>query len=427
MRRLPEVATWVLGVALLALSSLRALRLPLTVSNVGDEHLAGAMARDFLDAVYLPVREANAGGDPYLPQNMFDRWGAVQEFDLYAPFHLLLHAPLGWLSELTAWRVYVLFLWVVLALTLTLAARGFGEGDPSRRLVLVGAFLFVEPAKFAIWYGNVNPLIWLGATVMLTSGRRHAWAAVLASPLVWIKPQYGLPVTLVLLALGHRGRALGGLLLTVAASLPTAVTIVVREGGPAAFLDVVRANLNYAQGTAYGRLDSVETTRIDGYASLFALGVRVPGGEFVVTFAVLAVLVLVLLVMRRRGLDLRVGEVGDPLFLMLTASATYLVLVHSMGEVFLLAIPLLAAVLLVLRQEFGWVSWPLAVALLLALVVVMSTVSAQTFAVDRLGEGAPRLVIGWVMWALYIFSVTAALAWRPRQARPGVDVASPGR
>lgn len=417
MRRARGLATGVLGVVLLSWSSHRALSIPLSVTSIGNERVGGAMARDFLDAVYFPVREFNSGGDPYLPDNMFDRWGAVQEFDLYAPFHLLLHAPLGLLPQLAAWRVYVVLLWVAIAATIALAACALGIRDRAVRLLLVGGFLFVEPAKFAIWYGNVNPLIWLGATLMLTAGRQHALLAVLAAPLVWVKPQYGLPATIVMWALGHRGRALGGLLLTALASLPAGAVIVAREGGLGGFLDVVRVNLTYAQGTSYGRLDSVETTRIDGYASLFAAGGRLPGGEFAVTVVVSLLLVGALLLLRRGQADLSVGGRADPLVLALAGSATYLVLVHSMGEVFLLALPLLAAVALLIRGERGWAGWPLWAALVFSFGVVMFIVPAQITMVDWLGVGSPRRVVGFVVAGIFALSLGAAVS----NARSGAD------
>ena len=76
-----------------ALSAARALRPSWEVATPTEANLAEEKLQDFRDALYFPIREFMAGGNPYDPAAMFAHWPVRQNFNLYQPYHLVLHLP----------------------------------------------------------------------------------------------------------------------------------------------------------------------------------------------------------------------------------------------------------------------------------------------------------------------------------------------
>ncbi|MFJ7213029.1 glycosyltransferase family 87 protein [Amycolatopsis sp. NPDC098790] len=369
-----------------------------TWANRPEERL-----QDFRDALYFPIREFLAGGNPYDPAAMFAQWPVRQDFNLYQPYHLLLHAPfalLGYRAGAIAFSVCSLLLLVALA---ALAAHAVRRFAPFAVTTAVVAALLVtsQVGKAQLYVGQVNPLIALGAAGALLARRDRPGLAAAALALAWLKPQYGFPLAVLLFARGSRRVALTGTAIAAAASLPVVVLLVVRGGGVGAFLDVVAANLTHARATDYGAVDSLTAQRIDVAAVLFRVTGWAPAGIELVMLAV----VLATSVWLVRRLD-RDGE--TPVADLLTCLAVVVCVVHQPGDV-LLAVPALVALC--------WWRERLVTAAVLALAVPFAHLyTVDSAVVSAFGPRAAVTVDGVavvVAWCLLVVRSTRIRAARP--------------
>jgi len=302
-----------------------------TVANRELEQL-----QDFRDATYFPVQELLAGGNPYRPDVMLGSWPVGQVFKLYQPYHLALHLPFGLGSYglgALAFSVVSLLLLVMLAVLGAIALRRWVP-VPVLTATAVGSalLLFGQLGKAQLYVGQINPLIAVGAAGALIARRAHpAWASV-ALGVAWIKPQFGLPLALLLAARGSPRVALAGTAVAATASLPVVALLVVREGGVGGFLDAVRANLAYA--SEIGAFDASRSYRVDLAATVFRVtGWAPPAAELVALVAVLGLSAWMVrgLVRRERmgGADASVAAVLADL---LVGMAVVTAIVHQPGD-----------------------------------------------------------------------------------------------
>ncbi|PRY38009.1 glycosyltransferase family 87 protein [Umezawaea tangerina] len=309
--------------------------------------------QDFRDATYFPLREFLAGGNPYDPAVMFAHWPVRQDFNLYQPYHLVLHLPFALVDYRVGAVAFVLTSLLLLVLLSLMAANAVRRVVPLPLALgtagIAAALVTSQIGKAQLYLGQVNPLLAVGAAGALAARDRHPrWAAV-GLAVAWLKPQFGLPLAVLLLARGSRRVALAGTAIAAVASLPVVVLLVVRGGGIGAFVDVVAANLAHATSTDYGAVDSPTAQRIDVPAVLFRVtGWLPPGAEALALVGVLAASAVL-----ARRLD-RTGEaaVAD----LLTCLAVVVCVVHQPGDV-LVAVPamaVLAAVWWRRRREPGW-------------------------------------------------------------------------
>lgn len=240
---------------------------------------------DFRDAVWLPGRTLLEGGNPYDTEAMKAARPWAQEFNLYAPAWLLLAGAFGGLPFTASALVYlvlgaallVLFLWVTIRLSapeLTAIALPLG---------VIWSVLW-SPTRYALQNGATF-LVMLGAVLVLrglvdADGRPHGprplghRALALGVALALIKPQFGLPLALLLVVAG-RGRAVvRGVVWLALASLPALLLCVRAAGGVGGFVDSVVRNLAYSGSPdSPTGLGSVFNGRIDYLGMLARFGV----------------------------------------------------------------------------------------------------------------------------------------------------------
>ncbi|WP_244210992.1 glycosyltransferase 87 family protein [Amycolatopsis kentuckyensis] len=363
-----------------------------TPAVAGEERL-----QDFRDALYFPIREFFAGGNPYDPAAMFAHWPVRQDFNLYQPYHLVLHAPfalLGYRAGAVAFTLFSLLLLVALAALTAHAVRRYVPVPFGVTTAVVSALLVTsQVGKAQLYVGQINPLIALGAAGALLARRdRPGWAAV-ALALAWLKPQYGFPLAVLLFARGSRRVALLGTAIAAAASLPVVLLLVVRGGGIGPFADVILANLAHARGTDYGAVDSVTAQRIDVAAVLFRVTGWAPAGVEPVVLA--GVLVTSALLARRAA---------HPVADLLTVLAVVVCVVHQPGDV-LIAVPAMAVVAALWWRHRGEPGWGAAGTAVLALAVPF----AHLYTVDRLfGPRTSVTVDGAAVVVAWVLAVVAA-------------------
>ncbi|WP_238536934.1 glycosyltransferase 87 family protein [Amycolatopsis mediterranei] len=367
-----------------------------TPAVLGEERL-----QDFRDALYYPIREFLAGGNPYDPAAMFAHWPVRQDFNLYQPYHLLLHAPFalpGYRVGAVAFTLFSLLLLVALAAVAAHAVRRYVPVPFAVTTAVVAALLVTsQVGKAQLYVGQVNPLIALGAAGAVLARRdRPGWAAA-ALALAWLKPQYGFPLTVLLFARGSRRVAVLGTAIAAAASLPVVVLLVVRGGGIGPFAEVVVANLTHARGTDYGAVDSVTAQRIDVAAVLFRVTGWVPSGvELVVLAGVLVTSALL------------VQAAKPPIADLLTVLAVVVCVVHQPGDV-LIAVPAMAAVAALWWRHRGGPGWGAAGLAVLALAVPFAYLyTVDSLVGSALGSRAAVTVDGVAVVVAWGLAVVAA-------------------
>ncbi|NUT91016.1 MAG: DUF2029 domain-containing protein [Saccharothrix sp.] len=409
-KRWPAAWRWGVGVAAGVVGSIgawRALQPALRVPVPGAGNLAEERMQDFRDALYFPIREFLSGGNPYDPAVMFAHWPVRQNFNLYQPYHLLLHLPFA----LPGYRVgAVAFAVVSLGLlgVLSVMAAQRGRGSWVLGAGVVAALLVTsQVGKAQLYVGQVNLLLAVGAAGALLGRTSHPrWAAV-ALALAWLKPQFGLPLAVLLCARGSWRVALTGTGIAAGASLVALVPLVARDG-VGGFLEVIARNLEHASQTTYGAVDSLTSQRVDVAAVFFRVtGWLPPGAELPALLAVMAVSVVLVRRLDRSGDDTGAAD-------LLTCVAVVVAVVHQPGDV-VIAVPALVAAAVVWwrrRQELRW----LGVAVL-ALLVPFAHLHFVDTVIRELGgvrasvtvDGV-AVVVAWVVLVGFAVSRTRARA-----------------
>ena len=368
-----------------ALSTWHALQPALQVPDPTFANRSEERMQDFRDALYYPVREVLRGGNPYDPAGMLTHWPVRQDFNLYQPYHLVLHLPFalpGYRIGAVAFALVSLLLLILLAAMAATRLRSWIPVPVVTGTVALSALLVTsQVGKAQLYVGQVNPLIAVGAAGVLLARRNSpGWASV-ALAAAWLKPQFGLPLAVLLFVRGSRRVAVLGTAIAAAASLPVVILLIGRGGGLGAFLDAIGANLDYARSTDYGAVDSMTAERIDVPAVLFRVtGWVAPAAEVITLVAVLTVTALLVRWLDRTGCPDH-GAVAD----LLTCLGVVAAVVHQPGDV-LIALPAMvvaAAVWWRRRHESGW-------ALLAAAVIALSVPYAHLFVIDA----AIRSVLG---------------------------------
>ena len=234
---------------------------------------------DFRDTVWIPGRWLLTGGNPYDPGPYLAANPGSQEFDPYAPAWLLLSAAFAPLPFTAAAAAY-LVLGAVLAVVLVRLLLRWA--DP--RLLALGTpigLIWLElwsPGRYSLQNGGTLLIVVGWVLVMRALVRRQASFGALGLALVLLKPQFGLPLIVVLVVAGRWRTAVSGLLLLVAASVPALTICVIAAGGPVGFLESIGRLLSYATSAdAATGLLSPFNGRIDLLGLLGRFGVAAPG------------------------------------------------------------------------------------------------------------------------------------------------------
>jgi hypothetical protein len=376
-----------------------------TPQNLPEERM-----QDFRDALYFPIREFLGGGNPYDPAVMFAHWPVRQNFNLYQPYHLILHLPFA-LPDYRIGAVAFALACLVLLVVLAVMAAGRARLPLVAGTVVISTVLVTsQVGKAQMYVGQVNPLIAVGAAGALLLRRSSPGWAAAALSLAWLKPQFGLPLALLLFVRGDRNVALMGTGIAAAASLPVAAILVVRGGGIGEFLDVVSRNLDWASHTGYGAVDSITAQRVDLPAVFFrTTGWLPPAAELLALCGVLAVTALL-----ARRLDRH--EQGSEAADVLTCLGIVVALVHQPGDV-LIAVPALVALAVVCwrnREETHW-RWA-AVAALLVVVPFAHLHFVDTAVESLLGARAAVTLDGVAVVAAWVVLVAFAVRLTRRAA-----------
>lgn len=246
---------------------------------------------DFRDTVWLPTHWFLAGYDPYDTALYSAQFPYAQDYPTYAPAHLSLWLPFGWMPwDVAAAADVVLNIAVVAAVGAWAGVRVMrvwaAPGVPGRTALLgagsVGVALIwlARTAADGASHGQPSVVYALLAAPALLS--RRPWVAVALTAVTCLKPQIGVFVLVILLA-QRRWRIAGcAVLVAGGVSVATALVLARNGGGIGAWLATLVDNASSAE--AVRTVDYLEE-RVDLVGALLDAGVHVSGRLSLVVLA----------------------------------------------------------------------------------------------------------------------------------------------
>jgi len=370
----------------------------------------GGALWDFRDAGYFPVRAVLDGVVPYDVGSYFAEYPVAQEYPLLPPTYLLLHGPFQLLG-LTAASIAVVILNLGAAVGLAwwcLKLSRYRYTIPAVLLV-AAAILISNGGRNVVYTGQATFLFVAGSYMAILASRETQGAAGLFVAL--IKPGFGIPLVILLAALGRYRRTVAGTIAAASVSAVMMVPFTIWAGGPSQLWQILTDNLAYSADSQWISL-ATTTARVDVAAAIASLFDVVPSGavELLIAVAVLGSTAIVLVARRSLLNRRRVPDAAVVLICTAMLTATY----HSFYDLPLLVLP----TLLVARRSFADRQASQSTRWLL--LGVLLAAQFNPFRVDTIQDGLsayPRLVEilgpGVTGAAIFIaFLVALRLVWR---------------
>lgn len=239
---------------------------------------SNSMMTDFRDTVMLPAKALERGMNPYDIDSYVKVFDYSQEFNPYMPWWLSVTGPLEHLGWSHATLIYSVALALgtsaLAAIAGAVAARRLGHVWSSQvhprwwvmASVTVAWVWIWRPTSIGQGLGNVGAFAALSSLLALAV--RSRWGVIFLA-LAWVKPQFGIPLVIILVMRRQWRQAVAGTLLAGILSLPMIIRLTGIAGG---FPELVRSVL--AATTWVGEREGGEPFmgRVDLAGLLEALG-----------------------------------------------------------------------------------------------------------------------------------------------------------
>ena len=365
----PPVATWLALVAFLLIAAVLAYRTAHKLAPTAHPD-AWAMT-DFRDTIYYPAVAFLAGRNPYDPSFAVS-YPVQRPLPPYGPLIVLLHLPLALLLVGAAEATYFV---VTLALTLAVAGLALRAGDheaaPWAVLALGFLILASRPGHQNLLLGQCTLEVVLGVYLAFVFARDRPFLAALGVAVTTMKPQFALPLVLMLLVSGERVVVAVGLILAAVLSLAALLV-----GGGAAGLSSWRGALARTGDAATG--DSfMWYLRIDlGY--LARQIAHLTGGGAIDLIAAALVLVVGAVAVRRARVP-GAALAASPLAVTAACLTVLVSMYHLTYDALLLTLPIVALA----RARAAGITSPATRVVLLALLLVPAVNYLATESVIR--------------------------------------------
>jgi len=201
--------------------------------------------QDFRDAIYYPVVALLDGHNPYDAADYLHRYPVANPVRLYLPAMLFLYLPLGLLPYGMA---EALFFGLNVALVPLLVHHGLRLArveSTAPRVLGLGAFVVLSrPGLMTLFIGQSAVYMTLGLYLALRFARTRPGLAALGFALTCVKPTFGLPLGILLLARGDYRPALVGGAVAAVASAAAAVPLAGAAGSFGAWITSLTAASN---------------------------------------------------------------------------------------------------------------------------------------------------------------------------------------
>ncbi len=223
---------------LAAVVSLLIVRLSVLMNAPGESEQMFWAQRDFRDAVYYPSQAFIHGVNPYDASTYLELYPAGQHFPPYSPLTLVVHLPFAALQLRTAAISYFA---LSVALTVALAALSIamcGRRPEVGPVCLLSAFVLCSrPGHWNALLGQTTLLLVIGTYLAFYFARSRPWLSALGLALVSLKPTFGLPVLVLVVASRAYKAAVLGVVMTGVLTVPLVMVLSGFAGGFGALLE----------------------------------------------------------------------------------------------------------------------------------------------------------------------------------------------
>ena len=255
------VASFVLITAIIGHRTWQRLEVP------GQPELPLYGMQDFRDTIYYPVHTLLLGDNPYSPSATRRHHAPGSVFPLYTPIHFAVHLPYGFLSQRTAELVHFVLV------TMLTVAIGFAClrlcHVPTTITNVFGfaTFLLASKAGYqGLFFGQVATYLVLATYAALRFARTQPWLAGACLALTCLKPTFGLPLAVMLLASGAFTAVAIGAVLATATSFLMGAFVWRAAGGWQSLLAALRENVaswsNLPEARGGTGISSVDTVAL---------------------------------------------------------------------------------------------------------------------------------------------------------------------
>lgn len=358
---------------------------------------------DFRTTAYFPGHAFLHGVNPYDPAAYLSRYPGTNPFPPFAPLTLLLYAPLALLPLPIArglWFVTTVTLTLVLAWWVLRRAR-----VAPRVAAVVGVATLVlmsHPGEMNLVQGTQTMPLVLGSYAALVGARAHPLRAVVGVAIATCKPQFGIPLAVLLAAGGDLGVAAAGIALSGAVSLAVLYVMPPAAGASplGTFIAALSATTTKIQGQGEVWWSQIDVPYLLGHLRGTAIG---GVGELAVLLALLACGAAVAWRLARDRSD-----AADELRIGIASLTILLCVYHQVYDALLLALPL--TLLATGRARPPWRDAPRTRLALAALLTLPAANYLATWNVlDRLGItgawwrvatglNAAALLVAWLLY-----------------------------
>lgn len=281
-----------------------------------DWRAPGGTLLDFRDLVIVPGRYLWQGGNPYDPGPYLAAHPWAQEFDPYSPAWLLISAAIGWLPHKTAAFIYLSGMTVISFAFARLLARWALPQWAQLLAPMIALW-------FQVWFPargmGSSFLVIFGIALTLSCLRREdpGWLAAGGLALAVLKPQFGIPFAVGLVALGHLRTVGRGAVLAFLTALPPLTACIIAAGGITDFAGSIMRVVRHASSPeAPTGLMATDSHRVD----LPGLAVRTignhPGAAPLMLATVLFLVVLCILWKLRPEISVAALMLGPAIYLL---------------------------------------------------------------------------------------------------------------
>jgi hypothetical protein len=386
----------------------------------GKPHTQAWGLVDFRDAIYYPVVALLDGNNPYDAVAYAGTYPVGNTFPPYLPLTLLVHLPFGLMPNTAAAVAYLLTTALLTLLVAVLSLRLVRVQPSWSGVFLIAALILLSrPGYWNLYLGQYSATLAVGCYAALYWAATRPGLAALGVAVAMLKPTYGLPLIVMMLAMGHVRAVVGGVAVSGALSAAVAGVIVRNVGGLGAFLDSLgSSHASFGMDPAVD--PTLSTYRVDAVALIGRwIGEPLSGaGEMLVLVAVLGAAILALYHLRTRERSNDV--IPGPVSVAIVCSAVVLCTYHQTYDLLLMAAPAVAMATGALasgRAVPAWTRWALG----LSLVALASNYLVSGTALARLGlRGGWWVAVTSLNGAavLIILGVCISLALRRQRGAP---------
>lgn len=228
MVRLTERRAFVATSVLFVLAVFVVLLRPAFTSPDGLHEVTRTMG-DFYWNVYYPARAVLDGGNPYDESWYLATYPVERPFPPYRPGSLLIHLPFALLGDHSAALAYGVYSLVLVVLLAYLALLCNDAERPSWRVAVVAILIVLSrPGRQHLILGQPALEFILGSYVALTYARRAPTVGGAGLALSLLKPTFGVPLLVLMLACNDWRAVVRGLGLSAAVSAPVIILLATR-------------------------------------------------------------------------------------------------------------------------------------------------------------------------------------------------------